>query len=355
MRHCVIDIRPICVLVLLTVLLWMPGNPVFGQVAEDHLTQAKGNSPATLHDKLLSAQRIVFLGDSITNKGQFIVELEYRLLELRSWMRGQSVVNLGLSSETCCGLSEPAHPFPRPNVQTRIDDVLEKADPDVVVVCYGVNDGIYHPYSDQRFAKYKKGLGQLVGKIKAAGAIAIVLTPPPFDALPMRKSGKLVPASAVDFSWKQIYERYDEEVIQVYSDWIMENSLQADLVVDVGGPIRKFVAEKRKQDASFALSADGIHINKVGHQQMALAIVEKLDFPSFVGQDGNVSEGRSQMIELIRKRQSITHPAWVTYVGHSRPKVAAGIPIDQAKQLAEEIGAKIEQLASATQLEVTVK
>ena len=350
-----INVQPTCVLTLMAVILWMPGNPVVGQVAEGHILPKEGPSLATLHEKLLAAQRIVFLGDSITHSGQYIVELENRLLELRSWKRGQSVINLGLSSETCCGLSEDAHPFPRPSVQSRIDDVLEKADPDVVVVCYGVNDGIYHPFSDQRFAKFKNGLGQLVDKIKAAGAIAIVLTPPPFDALPMRMSGKLGAASAVEFSWKQIYERYDEEVIQVYSDWIMENSLRADLVVDVGGPIRKFVAEKRKQDASFALSADGIHINKVGHQRMALAIAEKLGFPSVAGKDGNLSEEKLAMIKLIRKRQSITHPAWVTHVGHSRPKVAAGISIDQAKQLAEEIAGEVEQLASATQLEVTVK
>jgi len=143
----VIDIRPICVLVFLTVILSIPGNPVLGQVAEGHVLQKEAPSLADLHKQLLAAQRIVFLGDSITHSGQYIVELENRLLELRSWKRGQSIINLGLPSETCCGLSEDAHPFPRPSVQSRIDDVLEKADPDVVVVCYGVNDGIYHPYS----------------------------------------------------------------------------------------------------------------------------------------------------------------------------------------------------------------
>lgn len=346
-----INIRLTCVLLLLTVIVLTPRIPALGQVAEAHVTQKEDAPPAIL-DKLLSAHRIVFLGDSITDKGKFIVELEYRLLELRSWKRGQSIINLGLPSETCCGLSEPAHPFPRPSVQSRIDDVLEKTDPDVVVVCYGINDGIYHPYSDQRFAKFKEGLGQLVGKIKAAGAISIVLTPPPFDALPKRKLGKLGSASAKEFSWIEVYEKYDEEVMQIYSKWIMENSLRADFVIDVGSPIRKFVAEKRIQNASFALSSDGVHMGKVGHHQMALAIAEKLEFPSSVGDDREAIKVRS---ELIHKRQSITHPAWLTHVGHNRPKVAAGIPIDQAKQAAEEIGAELEQLAAATQLEATVE
>ena len=284
----------------------------------------------------------MFLGDSITNAGHYIVDLEYRLLEMRSWKPGQLLINLGLSSETCCGLSEPAHPFPRPSVQRRIDGVLEKTDPDVVVVCYGVNDGIYHPYSKERFATFQAGLGQVVAKVKASGAVAIVLTPPPFDSLPMKKSGKLQPPSATEFSWKQIYEKYDEDVIQVYGDWIMTNSLGADMVIDVGGHIRRFVAETRRHDLSFVLSQDGIHINEVGHRQMALAIAEKLQLPSVAAKESELAEKR---LALIRKRQSILHPAWLTFVGHDRPGVKPGIAIELAAQRATEIGLQLEEMS----------
>ena len=70
--------------------------------------------------------RIVFLGDSITAAGDFIALIEARLrLELGDDC--PELINLGLPSETCTGLSEPDHPFPRPDVHERLGRVLEKA------------------------------------------------------------------------------------------------------------------------------------------------------------------------------------------------------------------------------------
>ncbi|MEM7393390.1 MAG: hypothetical protein AAF492_13685, partial [Verrucomicrobiota bacterium] len=65
-------------------------------------------------DFIRSAQRIVFLGDSNTHAGDYV-----SLVETAMRARGISpmpeLINLGLSSETCSGLSEPDHPFPRPD------------------------------------------------------------------------------------------------------------------------------------------------------------------------------------------------------------------------------------------------
>ena len=79
------------------------------------------------------------------------------------------LINLGLPSETCSGLSEPDHPFPRPNVHERLDRVLQQTQPDVVVVCYGMNDGIYYPFSDDRLAAYQAGIRRIIEKAKSAG------------------------------------------------------------------------------------------------------------------------------------------------------------------------------------------
>ena len=65
----------------------------------------------------VTAKRILFLGDSITHAGHYIT-----LIETQLRMTGQAVpemINLGLPSETACGLSEPDHPFPRPDVHER--------------------------------------------------------------------------------------------------------------------------------------------------------------------------------------------------------------------------------------------
>src|SRR5690606_6092408 len=119
------------------------------------------------------------------------------------------LLNLGLSSETCTGLSEPDHPFPRPDVHERLDRALAKVKPDLVVACYGINDGIYYPPSPDRFPAYQDGINRLIDKVHAAGAKLILMTPPPFDPLPMRAAGKLLPAGAEKYSYLAIYENYD--------------------------------------------------------------------------------------------------------------------------------------------------
>ncbi|GIS62881.1 MAG: hypothetical protein CM1200mP2_51060 [Planctomycetaceae bacterium] len=61
--------------------------------------------------------------------------------------------NVGLSSETCWGTA-PNRPtlFPRPDVHERLDRVLKRIRPDVVVSCYGMNDGIYPPLLGETFS-----------------------------------------------------------------------------------------------------------------------------------------------------------------------------------------------------------
>ncbi len=50
--------------------------------------------------------------------------------------------------------------------------MLEQTKPDLIVACYGMNDGIYHPFSEARFGKYKDGIMQLRQKAAKAGARA---------------------------------------------------------------------------------------------------------------------------------------------------------------------------------------
>src|SRR5258708_27951192 len=102
-----------------------------------------------LHD----GQRVVFLGDSNTFAGHYIAYLDAYLFTRFPECKYE-LLNLGLPSETACGLSEPDHPYPRPDVHERLDRVLAKTKPDVVVLCYGRNDGTYYPFGEDRFTKY---------------------------------------------------------------------------------------------------------------------------------------------------------------------------------------------------------
>ena len=95
----------------------------------------------------LAGKRVVFLGDSITQAGGYVAFTTYYLEKLHP-KKDFDVLGLGLASETLSGLSEDGHAggkFPRPCLFERLGRVLEKAKPEVVFACYGMNDGIYLP------------------------------------------------------------------------------------------------------------------------------------------------------------------------------------------------------------------
>lgn len=306
-------------------------------LGDKSLTETKSKDDlAGIKERILKSKRIVFLGDSNTNAGEFIVQLEGTLLD--EFGHAPEMINLGLPSETCSGLSEPIHPFPRPNVLERLDRALEKTKPDIVISCYGMNDGIYHPFDEARFAAYQAGTKVIVEKVKASGAKLILLTPPPFDPLPYRLSGKLVPAEGKEFSWKTIYENYDAEVMRKYADWVMNQRDQVWAVVDTHSPLNSYLTEKRKSQADFAFSKDGVHFDQAGHQVFAQAILESLGFGASLSTD-------KELLSLVRQRQSISHPAWLSEVDHLRPGVKAGLPLAEAgekmKPLSEEITEKL--------------
>jgi len=141
-----------------------------------------------------AAGRIVFLGDSITQSGRYIEIIE--AAHIAQFPNSHNVIiPLGLASETVSGLSEPGHAggkFPRPDLHERLDRVLEKAKPDLVIACYGMNDGIYHPLSRERTRAFQDGMRRLHDKVTKTGARINHLTPPVFDPLPIKS--RVLPA-----------------------------------------------------------------------------------------------------------------------------------------------------------------
>jgi len=135
----------------------------------------------------LAGKRIAFLGDSITQAGGY-VSFTACFLEKQHPEKYFEVFGLGLASETLSGLSEQNHAggkFPRPCLFERLERLLEKAKPEVVFACYGMNDGIYLPLDDERFAAFKDGVNKLIEQCQAAGVKEIYLiTPPIFDFPP---------------------------------------------------------------------------------------------------------------------------------------------------------------------------
>lgn len=212
----------------------------------------------------------LFLGDSITYSGQFIAYLEAYIRLLRPGTTPY-FINCGLPSETVSGLTEPNHAggaFPRPDLHERLERVLALVKPERVVACYGMNDGIYYPFSEERFERFKSGIIRLREK---AGVPVLHLTPPVFDPRPIQ--GSTLPAGRNEYPSGSPFEGYDT-VLQRYSQWLLEQRKQGWQVVDTHTPMMRHLEKRRQIDPKYLLAGDGVHLNDWGHWLIAKAVLD---------------------------------------------------------------------------------
>lgn len=235
--------------------------------------------PAEAAPPLGEARRVLVLGDSITAAGRYTAYLE-GYFATRFPGREIAFLNLGLPSETVSGLSEPMHPYPRPNVHERLERALAKVEPDVVVACYGMNDGIYAPFSEARLAKYQDGLLKLVSRCREGGLRVYLVTSPPFDPDPVRKI--LRTPNATEFGWTGPYFKYEEEVLARYGAWVKTLEGVGFTAIDAHSPILAHLAKARREGEDYRLAGDGVHLDASGHWLIAQAILEAWKAPSLV-------------------------------------------------------------------------
>ncbi|MZQ83165.1 lysophospholipase [Paenibacillus sp. 5J-6] len=289
-------------------------------------------------------KRILFLGDSITAEGTFIAYLEACLL--RHFPDQQfTLINLGVPSETASGLSEEDHPFPRPCVHERIERALTACEPDWVVLGYGMNDGIYSPFSEERFRAYQDGLLEAIRIVSSSGAKAIVMTPPPFDSSAIRPETLLADGYDVKaYSYMTPYEHYND-VLRSYARWLL--SLEGAAAVNIYDPLLQAREQARMNDPDYR-SGDGIHPLADGHWVIAETLLRQLFAlsceirPTFVDQPES-----SPFFQLVLQRQKVLSAAWKEHIGHSNPNKAAALPLEEALQESKQLAMQIKNHSSS--------
>ncbi|MVZ60569.1 SGNH/GDSL hydrolase family protein [Sphingobacterium humi] len=281
-------------------------------------------------------RNVLFLGNSITYAGMYVAMLEslhvYQGAESRA-----EYLNLGLPSETVSGLTEPGHAdgkFPRPDLFERLDRVLQQVKPSLVFVCYGMNDGIYKPFEEQRFAAYQEGIKKLAAKLKEAGVERVVwLTPPVHDDLKTRLKGYNL-------------------VLDRYATWLKAYAAQEEwTLVDLHFPMKAYLERQIQQDSDFRLATDGIHPGLEGHWLMAKEIYLQIH-PDFVAYDTwremlEKYPKLDALYALVYKKQSFLKDAWLSKTGHKRPGMAKGLPLAEAQAAAQQVQEEILALQQA--------
>jgi lysophospholipase L1-like esterase len=286
-------------------------------------------------------KRVLFLGDSITHAGGYVAVLE-TAMRLQDPTVKLEFLNVGLPSETVSGLSEPGHAggaFPRPDLHERLGRVLEQVKPELVIACYGMNDGIYYPLGDDRFQSFKNGMERLHAAVEKSGAKIIHLTPAFFDALPIKD--RLLPAGRDEY--RQPYEGYDE-VLTAYAKWLLSKQSEGWVVLDVHEAMKSTVLKQRESNPTFTFAGDGVHPNFEGQLVIAepLAGYWKVDLGLI-----QANPHGKQLLDLVSKKQNLQKLAWLTATKHVRPGIPAGLPLDEAAKEAEKVNQQILELLNS--------
>jgi lysophospholipase L1-like esterase len=135
-----------------------------------------------LHAQPVNKSRIAVLGDSIAYAGRWANEVENALKADKKFAACE-IVNFSVPSETVAGLSEYGHAggrFPRPCLHERLDRVLRMYRPQLILACYGMNDGLMQAFDKARFQAYQEGNIRLKAAADAAKAAVVFITPPLF-------------------------------------------------------------------------------------------------------------------------------------------------------------------------------
>ena len=309
-----------------------------------HSAAAEASLPGLDH-----VRRVVFLGDSITYSGQCVEDIAAYVAGQYPTQRVE-FLNLGLPSETVAGLSEPGHAggaFPRPCLSERLQRALDQTQPDLVVACYGMNDGIYYPFSEERFQKFQDGVRQLRERVAAAGARLLLVTPSVFDPVPIKD--KTLPAGLAEY--RSPFVGYNE-VLDRYSAWLLAQGTNGWDAVDTHGPMNRHLAAQRLQDPAFRLAPDGVHIDATGHWLVAQEILRHWGAPAEVGAARDIQSALAatphgvELLGLVQKQQRLLKDAWLTAVGHKRPGMKPGLPLAEAQVQAAELEVRLRKLAA---------
>ena len=268
-------------------------------------------------------RRVVFLGDSNTFAGGFVAWFEAYTDTDPRW-QSTEVINLGLPSETASGLSEPSHPFPRPDVNERVNRVLEKLRPDMVVVGYGVNDAIYAPLDADRFAMFQTGLRRLIDAVLATGARCVVLTPPPLDTTTLAGGGTMRPAGLplAEYSWEHIYDGYTDVMLH-YADWVKHEFGSPVQVVDLHWALVQRLNSQQTAGIQTGIAADGVHWGEVGHR-----IIGEMLWRSVSGVEA-LPDVAPETVRDVLRRQHTARDRALIQTGHRRPGVPGTLPVSE--------------------------
>jgi lysophospholipase L1-like esterase len=274
---------------------------------------------------LNEAGRVVFLGDSITQAGDFIVDVQCWLF---SHGIGNHFMNVGLGSETATDLTPEenaghvqTYQFARPAVSERLGRVLTVTKPGLLFVCYGMNDAGALPADDSGLKRFTEAITQLRNDALKSGVRKVVVCTPP------------VHDDKGDAS-----KAFHDANLSRYTSWLLSKRTEGWEIVDFHTPMRKALDDGRATNPAFALAADGTHPGREGHWIMAKQLLQDYfgaeTITAASAEDLFPSHG-AEIRPLVRELTDLRFNYWMARIGHNRPGVIGGPDQQGSPDLAE--------------------
>lgn len=196
---------------------------------------------------------IVFLGDSITNRGMRpggYIDLIKRELHKRGKSKKYKLIGAGHEGNTV------------PDLQGRVEQDVIARNPDLVVIYIGINDvwkSTNNPPNHTPVNAYEAGLREIINKIKDSGAKVILCTPSVI--------GELVEGGNPQDVMLDEYSEISRKV--AYET----NSKLCDLRKAFISYLSKHNTENKEKGI---LTLDRVHLNDLGNQLVATKIIKHL-------------------------------------------------------------------------------
>jgi lysophospholipase L1-like esterase len=199
----------------------------------------------------VSGDRIVFLGDSITQQQLYTNYVESYLASRYPGL-GLSFWNAGWGGDTAPG-----------GVKRLARDVLALK-PTLVTVCYGMNDGRYSLPKPEIAADYENGMRELLARLRAAGCRVVVLTP-----------------GVVDYDRNPTHKANDyNRGLRVLADIALRLAADAGATgYDLHRLMLDVQTRAKAADPAFTMIPDAVHPDPAGQLVMAYALLDALGVP----------------------------------------------------------------------------
>ena len=97
------------------------------------------------------------------------------------------------------------------------------------------------------------------------------------------------------------------------------------------------IRRRQESDPDFRYAHDGVHVDEAGHLLIGNLLGKAMGMDTRMGLSG-------ETLKLIKERQCLLRDSWLSEIGHQRPGVKSGMPIEEAVAKANRLNKKIEDL-----------